>query len=405
MIRLLLRQYSKDMLNENDLQKQNWALLAHAKASSALVRSTNRDDLIEGVCNAIINQPPYVLAWVGLANHDPLKTVSVIGAHGAAAEYAKGIDIKWSTDTPEGQGPTGECIQSGLPVLINDVEKDPRFLPWRERARPYGIRSVIAVPIRDHDPQVLGALTVYANLPDAFGNTETVLFESLAKEIGFGLVGIEKQHQLDNEITQREQVHRQLVDSLHATIEAISRTMEWRDPYTAGHQKKVALLSEAIARKLGWDEEKIKGLYLAALVHDMGKIATPAEILTKPSQLSETEMTLIREHPNTGYEILKDVPFSWPIAEAVRQHHERLDGSGYPRGLKGDAIIPEARVLGIADTIEAMTSHRPYRPGLGLDKAIEQVKLEAGIRLDAQMSQAACELLEQDEFRKLMTSG
>ena len=405
MIRLLLRQYSKDMLNENDLQKQNGALLAHAKASSALVRSTNRDDLIEGVCNAIINQPPYVLAWVGLANHDPLKTVSVIGAHGAAAEYAKGIDIKWSTDTPEGQGPTGECIQSGLPVLINDVEKDPRFFPWRERARPYGIRSVIAVPIRDHDPQVLGALTVYANLPDAFGNTETVLFESLAKEIGFGLVGIEKQHQLDNEITQREQVYRQLVDSLHATIEAISRTMEWRDPYTAGHQKKVALLSEAIARKLGWDEEKIKGLYLAALVHDMGKIATPAEILTKPSQLSETEMTLIREHPNTGYEILKDVPFSWPIAEAVRQHHERLDGSGYPRGLKGDAIIPEARVLGIADTIEAMTSHRPYRPGLGLDKAIEQVKLEAGIRLDAQMSQAACELLEQDEFRKLMTSG
>ena len=134
------------MLNENDLQKQNWALLAHAKASSALVRSTNRDDLIEGVCNAIVNQPPYVLAWVGLANHDPLKTVSVIGAHGAAADYAKGIDIKWSIDTPEGQGPTGECIQTGLPVLINDVEKDPRFLPWRERATPYGIRSVIAVP-------------------------------------------------------------------------------------------------------------------------------------------------------------------------------------------------------------------------------------------------------------------
>jgi putative nucleotidyltransferase with HDIG domain len=393
------------MLNENDLQKQNWALLAHAKASSALVRSTNRDDLIEGVCNAIVNQPPYVLAWVGLANHDPLRTVSVIGAHGAAADYAKGIDIKWSIDTPEGQGPTGECIQTGLPVLINDVEKDPRFLPWRERATPYGIRSVIAVPIRDHEPQTLGALTVYANLPDAFGITETVLFESLAKEIGFGLIGIEKQHQLDNEIAQREHVHRQLVDSLNATIEAISKTMEWRDPYTAGHQKKVALLSEAIARKLGWDEEKIKGLYLAALVHDMGKIATPAEILTKPSQLSETEMTLIREHSNTGYEILKDVPFVWPIAEAVRQHHECLDGSGYPQGLKGDAIIPEARVLGVADTIEVMTSHRPYRPGLGLDKAIEQVKLDAGIRLDAQISQAACELLEQDEFRKIMTSS
>lgn len=389
----------------SDLQKQNWALLAHAKASSALVRSNDRDDLISGVCNAIVNQPPYILAWVGLAMHDDLKTVQVIGTHGAAADYAKGIDVKWSPDTPTGQGPTGLCIQTSLPVLISDTDSDSRFSPWKERAKPYGIRSVIAVPIKDHEPQAIGALTVYANLPSAFGEIETQLFESLAKEIGFGLAAIEKQRLLDKEVKERERLNDQLVNALNTTIEAMSKTMEWRDPYTAGHQKKVALLSQAIARKLGWSEEKIRGLYLAALVHDMGKIATPAEILTKPSMLSETEMTLIKEHPKTGYDILKDIPFTWPIAQAVYQHHERLDGSGYPNGISGDAIISEARILAVADTIEAMTSHRPYRPGLGLGKAIELVKAEAGKSLDSSICQVACELLEQDELKKIMASS
>jgi putative nucleotidyltransferase with HDIG domain len=389
----------------SDLQKQNWALLAHAKASSALVRSNDRDDLISGVCNAIVNQPPYILAWVGLAMHDDLKTVQVVGTHGAAADYAKGIDVKWSPDTPTGQGPTGLCIQTSLPVLISDTDSDSRFSPWKERAKPYGIRSVIAVPIKDHEPQAIGALTVYANLPSAFGEIETQLFESLAKEIGFGLAAIEKQRLLDKEVKERERLNDQLVNALNTTIEAMSKTMEWRDPYTAGHQKKVALLSQAIARKLGWSEEKTRGLYLAALVHDMGKIATPAEILTKPSMLSETEMTLIKEHPRTGYDILKDIPFTWPIAQAVYQHHERLDGSGYPNGISGDAIIPEARILAVADTIEAMNSHRPYRPGLGLGKAIELVKAEAGKSLDSSICQVACELLEQEELKKIMASS
>lgn len=388
----------------SDLQKQNWALLAHAKASLALVRSNNRDDLISGVCNAIVNQSPYILAWVGLAMHDNLKTVQVIGSHGVAADYAKGIDVKWSPDTSAGKGPTGQCIQTSLPVLILDTENDLRFLPWRERSKPYGIRSVIAVPIKDHEPQAIAALTVYANLPNAFGEVEIQLFESLAKEIGFGLAAIKKQQLLDEEIKERERLNDQLIKTLNSTIEAMSKTMEWRDPYTAGHQKKVALLSQAIARKLGWGEERIKGLYLAALVHDLGKIATPSEILTKPSMLTETELALIKEHPKTGYDILKDIPFTWPIAQAVYQHHERIDGSGYPNQLVGDAIIPEAKILAIADTIESMTSHRPYRPGLGLEKAILQVKSEAGKTLDPAICEVACQLIEQDEFQKIMAS-
>ena len=181
------------MATEIDLKKQNWALSAHTKASSALVRSRTASDLIEGVCDAIVNQEPYILAWVGIAEHDAPKTVKVLGTHGVAAEYANGIDVKWSADTSAGRGPTGSCIRTGLPILINDTESDLSFAPWRERAKPYGIRSVVAVPIRDEQTEVIGALTIYASVTNAFGDADVILFESLAKEIGYGLVNLEKQ--------------------------------------------------------------------------------------------------------------------------------------------------------------------------------------------------------------------
>jgi putative nucleotidyltransferase with HDIG domain len=258
------------------------------------------------------------------------------------------------------------------------------------------------VPITDNNPTVIGALTIYASIPDAFGSLEITLFETLAKEIGYGLSVIEKQRLLDDVISQRDLAHDRLVNSLRSTIEAMSKTMEWRDPYTAGHQKRVALISEAIAKKMGWDEERIRGLYLAALVHDLGKIAIPSEILTKPSKLSDIEMSLIKEHPETGYEILKDIPFPWQIAMMVRQHHERLDGSGYPHGLKANEILLEARILAVADTIEAISTHRPYRPSLGTDKAIEQITLEAGTRLDPDIVTIAIDLLGKAEFLDLL---
>jgi HD-GYP domain-containing protein (c-di-GMP phosphodiesterase class II) len=168
--------------------------------------------------------------------------------------------------------------------------------------------------------------------------------------------------------------------------------MEWRDPYTAGHQKRVALISVAIANKLGLSNEKIQALYMAAMVHDLGKVAIPAEILTKPSRLTNLEIQMVQGHAESGYHILKDIPFPYPIAEMVYQHHERLDGSGYPRGLKGDAICLEARILAVADTIEAMAMHRPYRPGMGLDVAIKEVMAEAGSKLDQQIANVAFEL-------------
>jgi HD-GYP domain-containing protein (c-di-GMP phosphodiesterase class II) len=163
------------------------------------------------------------------------------------------------------------------------------------------------------------------------------------------------------------------------------------------------MISMAIARMLGWENERIQALYMAAMVHDIGKMAVPSEILTKPSRLTDLEMQMVQGHVEAGYQILKDIPFPWPIAEMVHQHHERLDGSGYPNKLKGDQICEEAKVLAVADTIEAMATHRPYRPAKGLVAAMDEIKAEAGQKLDPKVVDAAYQLLEGDnELQKII---
>ncbi len=174
--------------------------------------------------------------------------------------------------------------------------------------------------------------------------------------------------------------------------------MEMRDPYTSGHQSRVAEIACAIATELGWSEGRIQGLRVASVVHDIGKISIPAEVLTKPTKLTKAEREMINGHPETAYTILKDIPFAWPIAEIVRQHHEKLDGSGYPFGLKGDAILPESRVLTVADIVEAMSSFRPYRPPIPLDIVLKEIEKEAGTRLDPEIVQICISLFREKRF-------
>lgn len=167
--------------------------------------------------------------------------------------------------------------------------------------------------------------------------------------------------------------------SLLESITAIAATVEIRDPYTAGHQRRVAEISVKIAEELRLPEDRILALRLAAVVHDVGKIKVPVEILNRPGRLSELEFSLIEEHPQAGYDILKEIDFPWPIAEIVYQHHERLDGSGYPRGLSGDQILRETQILSVADVVDAMTSHRPYRAGLGIEAALAEIARKRGM--------------------------
>jgi response regulator RpfG family c-di-GMP phosphodiesterase len=190
-----------------------------------------------------------------------------------------------------------------------------------------------------------------------------------------------------------------LKNNLLETISAVAAMVELRDPYTAGHQRHVAQLVDAIARELGLPEDQIEGLHLAAVVHDLGKINVPSEILSKPGRLNEAEFSMIKQHPQFGYDILKGIDFPWPIAEIVRQHHERLDGSGYPHGLRGDEILAEARILAVADVIEATASHRPYRAGRGIETALHELALDSGTKLDADVVDVALRLFREKGYR------
>ncbi|QWD49371.1 HD domain-containing protein [Polynucleobacter paneuropaeus] len=384
------------------MQKQRWALSAFAEAAAALARVESTNLLIQEVCSAIAAQGPYVLAWVGKAEDDENKTVKFLGGAGEAIAYTNEVQVSWSDQQASGLGPAGVVIRTGQSCIIEDTQTDDNFLAWRKLSENFGIRSAMGAPIPDGGDHPFGVLLVYSKIPSAFAPTDAILFESLAKEIGFGLRAIERQHQLDDQIHEKELIQERLATSLRATIEAMSRTMEWRDPYTAGHQKRVAEISMAIARKLQWHEERVQALYMAAMVHDIGKMSVPSEILTKPSRLTSIEMQLVQGHVDSGYQILKDIPFPWPIADMVRQHHERLDGSGYPQGLKGDQISPEGRILAVADTIEAMSSHRPYRPGLGLDAAMKEIRAEAGSKLDASIVDAAFALESEQVLQKIL---
>lgn len=191
---------------------------------------------------------------------------------------------------------------------------------------------------------------------------------------------------------------RKLKSSLLESIAALAATVEMRDPYTAGHQRRVAALAVAIARELQLPEEQIEGIHLAGVVHDVGKIQIPAELLSKPGRLTELEFSLIKQHSQAGYELLKTIAFPWPIAQIVRQHHERLDGSGYPEALKGEQILIDARIIGVADVVEAMSSHRPYRPGLGIEPAMEEIMRARGTLYDPQVVDACVRLFREKNY-------
>ncbi len=217
---------------------------------------------------------------------------------------------------------------------------------------------------------------------------------------------IERELQDAESRIQRKQAEKRLQDTLdslrravNTTIQVMVSAVETRDPYTSGHQSRSADLARAIAIEMELPQDDIDGIRMAGSIHDIGKLSIPAEILSKPTKLSDIEFRLIKEHARKGYEMLKDVESHWPLAEMVYQHHERMDGSGYPRGLKGGEILIEARILAVADVVEAMASHRPYRPGLGIDAALVEIENNRGIYYDGAVADACLRLFREKGFQ------
>ena len=375
----------------------NRALKTLSAVNHSLVHAVDEQQLCQAVCRVAVEVGDYLHAWVGYAQSDEAKSVKVMASHAVKPGYAESIHVSWG-DVPEGQGPAGTAIRTGKTQHTQNIADDPIMQPWCEKALAYGYQSCIALPLMEND-QAFGVLTIYASEPNAFNKAEIALLEEMAGDLGYGIhmqhIGTER----DQSRTEHQQALEQLGKGLEETVQAIAATVEKRDPYTAGHQRRVGELAQAIAVEMGLPEKQIKGIHLAATIHDLGKIHIPAEILSKPGKLTEVEYKLIQQHPQTGYDILKDVSFPWPIAEIILQHHERLDGSGYPQGLKGEQILPEAKIMAVADVVEAMSSHRPYRPGLGLELGLKEIEGKRGKLYEPKVVDACLRLFRDQGYK------
>jgi putative nucleotidyltransferase with HDIG domain/PAS domain S-box-containing protein len=374
------------------LKRTERALLTLSWSNQTLVRSTNSPRLLQDVCDAAREVGGYKLAWVGYADDDDAKTVRPVAWSGVDEDFFDRLHVSWE-DGPEGQGAVGRCIRDQRPVHVSDTGSDPCFAPWRDLALEQGYGSCVGLPLINREGHCFGALALYAAETDAFDDREVALLQELAMDLAFGLDSLEiraKQARAEEEL--RESYAR-LEAMTWDVAESMGRVVEARDPYTQGHERRVSRLCKLIAHEMGLPPDESAAVEMAALLHDIGKLGVPSEILTKPGTLSRTEFALIKDHSYRGYEILKGIAFPWPIADIVLQHHERMDGSGYPSALKGDEISVSARILAVADVVEAMASHRPYRPAIGLAEAIAEIAGNEAA-YDPAVVEACCNLYE-----------
>jgi PAS domain S-box-containing protein len=357
---------------EEGLARTARALRALSGVNEVLVHAETEDDLLAAVCEVVVRDAGYALTWVGYAEQDEGRSVRPRMHYGEGSDYLESVTVSWG-EGPLGQGPTGRSIRECEPVVMHDMQTDPSYEPWKGPAIARGFESSVSLPLVDQNGVTFGALVIYSRDRDAFDGEEMNLLSEMAEDLSYGISTIRARER--HEETGRELIrtNERLEGVLKSITETMGKVIEMRDPYTQGHELGVATISRQIAMEIGLSEDEVDGIEVAALVHDIGKLAVPVEILTKPGKLTDIEFEIIKVHSQCGYDVLKDIDFDWPVAEAVLQHHERMDGSGYPSGLRGEEILMAARVLMVADVLEAMAADRPYRPALGLDAAMAEI--------------------------------
>ncbi|MGC8511251.1 MAG: HD domain-containing phosphohydrolase [Acidimicrobiales bacterium] len=346
--------------------RNSWEVLLDV---ARLSRTTHtREEYLSQLCDALVTSGGYALAVVTAGIGE--QTGFVDGA-GLDEEFQR-ILAKTDSTAMRGDGLTGMAIRTGTVQIVNDLSADPAATYWRHHIERLHLRSAAAFPI-SLGGEVL-TLTVFSYLDHHFDQLVTEGIAMMLDEVAAGLARVDAVEQIER--------------ALSGTLAALAEMSELRDPYTAGHQRNVGRLGAAIAARLGVDAALVALIDQAGTVHDIGKISIPAEILTRPGRLSALEFEIMRTHADVGYAILTKARLPWPIPEVARQHHERLDGSGYPLGLTGDDIDLPARIIAVADVVEAMAHHRPYRAAPGLEAALAEIARGAGTIYDARVAQA-----------------
>ncbi len=353
------------------------ALLTARAADQVMLHASNDDDLLVEICDALLSVSGQQLAWIGVAVDDEQHSVETVAASGATRYLFDGM-VSWAHDDPHGKGPAGTALRERRIVTVDDVATDQHFTPWAGRAALFGLGSVVSIPFEMK--RQWAVLTIYARDAGAFDERNLAVFAALGHNLERALSTLQRRQRLET--------------AFESTVTALVTLGEFRDPYTAGHQFRVAELSVAIGEQLELDAELLWSLRLGGLVHDIGKTSLPSEILVRPGRLDPLEFSLVQRHAADGEQILRAAQLPWPIPEIAAQHHERLDGSGYPNGLRGDDICLPARIVAVADVVEAMAHHRPYREALGLEAAITEIASRSGTLFDPDVVTATCQLFD-----------
>jgi putative nucleotidyltransferase with HDIG domain len=372
------------------------ALEGISAVNVALVNAENEQDLMQNICQKIMEVGGYSLAWVGYLQNDQQKKVKPMAYDGNNNGYLHKLNIALK-DPKRGWGPVARAIRTGQPQVLKDFKKDDTFTPWAKEALRRGFKSCMAIPLMV-DNKAFGALSIYSSETDRFDNEEQKLLIKMANDLAYAIMSLRTRSERDKSTQELEKSLDKMQRILMQSVTSLGTTLEKRDLYTFGHQRRVTNLATAIAKEMGFSKDQIEGISVAGNLHDIGKINVPSEILNKPGKLSDIEFALIKTHPQAGYEIVKDIEFPWPVGEVILQHHERMNGSGYPRGLAGEDILMEARIMGVADVVEAMASHRPYRPALGIDKALGEIAQNRTILYDPYASDTCLKLFREKGF-------
>ncbi|HEU0186706.1 MAG TPA: HD domain-containing phosphohydrolase [Gallionellaceae bacterium] len=367
------------LAEKQNLVRVNRALRTLSACNVALVRAKSEEELFQTVCRNIVEIGEHLFAGVFFPSEEPENIPLLVSCSGGDAIRQRLIELHRDPEYLLHHCPAFAAQQARQTRVYNGIHNDAAS--GLEQLAGLGIKSGMALPLLNND-HLYGVLTVFSSSPEAFDAAETRLMEELAGDIAFGIVTLrtraERDRAQEGELRSAAKLHQ----TLEQTITAIALTLEKRDPYSAGHQQRVAKLATAIATEMGLPPQQVEGIHFGALLHNVGTVGVPAEILNRPGKLSDLQFALIKQHTQTGFEIVKDIPFPWPVAQMVLQHHERLDGSGYPHGLKDGQIIPEARILAVADVLEAMMAYRPYRAAMDKDAALDALVQARGTQFD-----------------------
>lgn len=386
---------------EKSVRRTRQALKTVIACIHEMLLSNDEPQMLQTVCRVAVESGWYCLAWVGNAEHDQNKTVRPLASHGHKKDFPLLPYPTWA-DTESGHRPIGIAIRTGKTCVVQDFIHDPNFESLHSYAVKNNLASVVALPLYS-GTSVWGVLLLCSDESFAFSDEEVAVLEILSASVAFGVTAL----RIRAEHLASSQESTQRIDGLRNNLEkvivAMGDAIEKRQPNAIGHQRRVGdrvgEIGMALALEMGLPEQQAYGVRLAGLVHDVGDIQIPEEIFSKTGGLTEDERIQIERHPQAGYDIFSELKLPWPVAQAVLQHHERLDGSGYPNGLKGNQILLEAKIIAVADTIEAIAyQQHPDHPRLGVPAALAEVERNKGTLYDAVVVDAALRLFREKGY-------